>query len=212
MSNQLGQQTAASRRRIAGERIGRSSANEIRRPGPQNPSMSDLVSRGRAVPGWLLIGLAVVVVAVLAFDGLTRAQSVAAATPGTLSVDALNAAPAAAEKAAAQILSYDYARLHEDTAAASALMTPDYSQTFLRTVDDLLAKPATEQRGVVSAKVMASGVVSADAAAGTVDVLLFVDQTSTTKASQTPQTALNRVVLTMVDQDGRWLVDDVTAL
>jgi hypothetical protein len=46
----------------------------------------------------------------------------------------------------------------------------------------------------------------------TVDVLLLVDQTSTTTASKTPQAALNGVVLTMVDQSGDWLVSDVVAL
>ncbi|MFL6182157.1 MAG: hypothetical protein ACJ73J_07575, partial [Actinomycetes bacterium] len=81
---------------------------------------------------------------------------------------------------------------------------------FQRTVDDLLADSATASRGVVSAKVKASGVISA--ADGKVDVLLFVDQTSQTAADESTQIALNRVVLTMVYQDGRWLVDDVTAL
>ena len=218
--NQQTQQTQqiAVRRKIAGERTPRTAGSD---PGIANRAGVDtgpatrrrrLPHRvGLVVPWWLLVGLALVTAAVLVFDTATWAKS-GGASGGSSAIgpDALSAAPAQAERAAEQILSYDYADLQHDTAAAAAYMTPAYAQTFTRTVDDLLADSATAQRGVVSAKVMASGVVSVDG--GKVDVLLFVDQTSTTKASKTPQTALNRVVLSMVDEDGRWLVDDVSAL
>jgi Mce-associated membrane protein len=213
--SQLSQQAAASRRKIAGERIRRSGANKIRHPGHQTPSMSDPVgglARSRlAPPGWLLIGLAALTAAVFVFDAISWARSAAASNgSATLGPSALSTAPAQAEKAAEQILSYDYADLKADTAAGAAYMTPAYAQTFQRTVDDLLTRSATAQRGVVAAKVMASGVVSAEP--GKVTVLLFVDQTSTVKGDKTPQTALNRVLFTMVEQGRRWLVDDVTAL
>jgi Mce-associated membrane protein len=216
--SQLSQQPAVSRRKIAGERIGRSEANKIRPPGIDGllppPRMADLVggfARRRAtVPGWLLIGLAALTAAVLVFDTVSWARSGAASGSTALAPNALSAVPAQAEKAAEQILSYDYADLEQDTAVAAGYMTPAYAQTFQRTVDDLLTRSATAQRGVVAARVMASGVVSAEP--GKVTVLLFVDQTATTKSAKTPQTALNRVLFTMVDQGGRWLVDDVTAL
>jgi Mce-associated membrane protein len=228
-------QTAVSRRKIAGERSRRSS---VGRPPPDpapvraaaaavDPLGADGLDaadrapieraqrvtrlRGRVLPGWLLLGLAAMTAAALVFDGVTWARSSAvSAGSSAIGLDALSAAPAQAEQAAEQILSYDYADLPRDTAAAAATMTPAYAQTFQRTVDDLLTDPAARPRGVVKATVTASGVVSADAA--TVEVLLFVDQTSTTAGAKTPQTTLNRVVLTMVYADGRWLVDDVTAL
>jgi Mce-associated membrane protein len=230
----MSHQTAVGRRKIAGERSRRSSlASPPSEPAPVRAAAAvdplgadgpDAVDRapvgprqrisrlrGRVVPGWLLLGLAVMAAAVLVFDGVTWARSSAVSTGSSaIGPDPLNAAPAQAEKAAEQILSYDYANLRQDTAAAAATMAPAYAQTFQRTVDDLLADPAARRHGVVKATVMASGVVSADAAK--VDVLLFVDQTSTTAGATTPQTALNRVVLTMVYADGRWLVDDVTAL
>jgi len=201
------------RRKIAGERTPRTAGlaplvADARRAPHQRRFH---VRVGAVVPGWLLIGLALMTAAVLVFDAATWARS-GGASGGSSATgpDALSAAPAQAERAAEQILSYDYADLQHDTSAAAAYMTSAYAQTFTRTVDDLLADSATAQRGVVSARVMASGVVSVDG--GKVDVLLFVDQTSTTKANKRPQTALNRVVLSMVDEDGRWLVDDVTAL
>jgi Mce-associated membrane protein len=209
----MSQQAAVARRKIAGERT--------RRAGGVGPLGADDVGAGSStrrerwvglvVPGWLLLGLTLATAAVLMFDAVSWARSGAAsAESSAVGSDALDAAPAQAEKAAERILSYDYADLEGDTTAAAAYMTPAYGQTFKRTVDDLLADPAARQRGVVSAKVMASGVVSADAA--NVNVMLFVDQTSTTKDDKTPQTALNRVLFTMVYADGRWLVDDVTAL
>jgi Mce-associated membrane protein len=230
----MSQQTApttASRRKIAGERVRRTVASgpagavgslgadvePVDDGVPARPWLRSLVRR-RIVPGWLLLGLAALTAAVLVFDGVTWARSGAAyeSTAASLAPDSLNAASAQAEKAATQILSYDYADLKADTTAAAGYMTPAYARTFQRTVDDLLADAAAEQRGVVAAKVMASGVVSAGSegadGTGKVEVLLFVDQTSRTKPSKTPQTALNRVVFTMVDEDGRWLVDDVAAL
>jgi Mce-associated membrane protein len=220
----MSQQAAMGRRKIAGER-NRRVPTESRLPaGPEAPAdAASLTDSGigvgepararplHTVPGWLLIGLAVVATVVLVLDAVSWARSnTASAGSSALGATALNAAPAQAERAAEQILSYDYATLEQDTDAAAAYMTPAYGQTFQRTVDGLLADSATAQQGVVSAKVMGSGVVSADA--GKVDVLLFVDQTSRTNASKQPQTALNRVVFAMVYQDGKWLVDDVTAL
>ncbi len=43
-------------------------------------------------------------------------------------------------------------------------------------------------------------------------MLLFVDQVSRTTANNEPQTALNRVVFTMVKSGDRWLVNEITAL
>lgn len=57
---------------------------------------------------------------------------------------------------------------------------------------------------------MASGVASAEP--NEVQVLLFIDQVSTTTTNKDPQTALNRVVFTMVKSGDSWLVNEITAL
>ena len=56
-----------------------------------------------------------------------------------------------------------------------------------------------------------------DSAATVVDdsqvkVLLFVDQELTVAGQQDPKLEESRVVMQMVRQDGRWLVDDVQLL
>ena len=208
-ASQVGLPVAASRRKIAGETA--SPAATAGRDRRAEPRRDPAARRAWVVPGWLFTGLALAASSVLTVDALAWARSTQSGSDAaTLGPSALSAAPAQAERAAEQILSYDYADLKQETAAATPYLTPRYAQTFSRTVDDLLASRATAVQGKVTARVMASGVAAAEP--GRVRVLLFVDQTSTTRSSTTPQTAMNRVELTMVYQDGRWLVDDVTAL
>ncbi|RYU15777.1 hypothetical protein ETU37_01285 [Nocardioides iriomotensis] len=118
-------------------------------------------------------------------------------------------APAAAERAAAAILAYDYETLEADRDNAARFMTSDYRKEYLDTFG-LVLDNAPEVKAVVEAQVRASGVIHADA--DRVDVLLFVNQTTTSTANEgEPQTALNRVRMTMEQQNGTWLVDGITS-
>jgi Mce-associated membrane protein len=167
-----------------------------------------------ALPARAVVVLAVLVAAVVAYDLIFWAkldQSAAQVQEQRRSATAaMTDVPAQAERAAEQILAYRYDRLQADADAAKEFMTDDYARSYQSTVDDLLAAPAAQVKAQVTAKVRESGV--ARAAPGEVDVLLFVNQTSSTTLEPEPQTALNRVVLTMVERDGRWLVDEITAL
>jgi Mce-associated membrane protein len=158
--------------------------------------------------------MAAAVLMVLTFDVVVTVRQTAAETLRESSADDLSSAfgeaPAQAERAAEQLLSYDYATLQADADEVSGLLTAEYAATFHKTVEAFLAEPAAEARGKVSATVMSSGVVSGTA--DEVDVLLFVDQTSVTAADPKGTTALNRVLMTMVRDGDRWLVGDVTAL
>jgi Mce-associated membrane protein len=166
------------------------------------------------IPSWLLIGLAVLLAAAAIFDVIfafrAHNRTEQADTRSAAITSAFSTAPAQAEKAAVRILGYDYKTLESDADEARSFMTPEYADTFQNTVDALLKAPANQVKAHVEAKVMTSGVASATPSK--VEVLLFIDQVSTTTANADPQTALNRVVLTMVEQGDRWLVDDITAL
>lgn len=184
---------------------------------PGNRKLADPNSRGwkaGARPARAVVVLAVLVAAAVAYDLIFWAkldQSAAQVQEQRRSATAaMTDVPAQAERAAEQILAYRYDRLQADADAAKEFMTDDYARSYQSTVDDLLAAPAAQVKAQVTAKVRESGV--ARAAPGEVDVLLFVNQTSSTTLEPEPQTALNRVVLTMVEQDGRWLVDEITAL
>lgn len=128
----------------------------------------------------------------------------------TAIASAFNTAPARAEKAATAILSYDYLTLDQDAASAVKYMTPQAAAEYQITLKEVVSKPATAVKAQVTAKVMLSGVASARP--DEVDVLLFVDQTSSTTSHRDPQTSLNRVVFTMVKSGDAWLVDKITAL
>ncbi len=177
-------------------------------------TLADRTLADRLPADRLLVGLAVVLAAVIAFDVIMAVRGDQQASLVSSQTEAIsaayNTAPAQAEKAAVQMLSYDYTSLEQDATKAKTFMTPDYAATFQKTVDKLLTTPATQVKAQVTAKVLASGVASA--APNQVDVLLFVDQTSVTTVNAEPQTALNRVVFTMVKSGDRWLVDEVTAL
>ena len=122
--------------------------------------------------------------------------------------DARDAAPAAAERAAATILAYDYRTLDEDQKAAERLMTADYREQYAATFE-LVREHAPGLRAAVEATVKSAGVTHAEERR--VDVLLFVDQVTRSRANEEPQVALNRVGMRMVEQDGSWLVDAITS-
>jgi Mce-associated membrane protein len=120
------------------------------------------------------------------------------------------AAPASAERAAEAILSYDYKALDTDKKSAVRFMTGAYGKKYAKTFDSLVRANATKLHAKVAAKVAASGV--SNASADRANVLLFVDQTTTSTANGgDPQTALNRVMFKMVNRDGTWLVDGITS-
>lgn len=218
------------RRRIAGERKGPASAPathltpaELRRrrkqerdhqpAGPTPPRAPR--EPGQPVPWPAMAGLALLAVVLLVLavgpfvDGMGWKAYREVATQSEVE-SAGRAAPAAAERAAAAILAYDYKSLEADRDAAAQFMTPEYRTQYLDTFDNLVMKAAVERKAHVEADVRASGVAAAGA--DRVEVLLFVNQTTTSTAnSGEEQTALNRVMFAMVRQGDTWRVDDITS-
>lgn len=121
-------------------------------------------------------------------------------------------APAAAERAAKAVLSYDYKTLPADRKRASAYLTPGFRTTYLKNFS-LLEKQqdgtpgaAIQTKTIVTASVLGSGVM--DAEDGVVRVLVYVNQVSN-KPDKEPQIFQNRVAMTMQKDGNRWLVDDL---
>ncbi|ROR89591.1 J domain-containing protein [Nocardioides aurantiacus] len=174
---------------------------------------------GSRVPGFLarparstavLAVLALLVVAVVTAAVLVglRVQDAAVAQ------DARSEAPAAAERAAAAMLSYDYRTLPEDRQRASRYLTGGFKKQYLDNFT-LLEKQAdgtdgaaVQSKAVVEASVESSGVVDVSSSGRTVRVLVFVNQVSE-KEGADPQIFQNRVQMTMQDVDGRWLVSNL---
>lgn len=126
--------------------------------------------------------------------------------------EALDTAPAAAESAAAAVLSYDYRSLEADRDAAAKFLSDGYREEYVDTFDKLVVESATQTKAAVEARVLASAAMnSGERDPSKVPVLLFVDQTTSSAASAEPSVALNRVRLDMVEVNGTWLVDGITS-
>jgi Mce-associated membrane protein len=119
-------------------------------------------------------------------------------------------AMAAAHDHAQTILSYDYRHLDADFAAARATLTGAFARDYKVTTTTLVRPGAEQYHVIVKAEVAAQSVVSATA--DQVVVLLFVNQTTTSTRLDGPKVDLNRVRLTLVHSDGKWLVNKVVAL
>jgi Mce-associated membrane protein len=168
---------------------------------------------GGSGPSWLALAVlgvvALALVLVVAYLGLGK-WNIRDVREHEAVIEATSSAPAAAERASAAILSYGYQSLDADESAAERYMTPAYKKKYGDTFDRLVRPNAARIKAKVEAEVKASGVAHADA--DRVDVLLYVNQTTTSTANGgNPQVALNRVRLSMVDLDGTWLVDDITS-
>jgi Mce-associated membrane protein len=114
-----------------------------------------------------------------------------------------------AARYAEQLLSYDYAHLDKDFSQAQRLLTDDFRREYIQATD-VVRDEAVQDKAVIKASVVATSVVSAEP--DEVRTLLFVNQTTTTGRGGTPSIDLNRVVVTLVHQHGRWLVGDLDAL
>lgn len=126
--------------------------------------------------------------------------------------DARDEAPAAAERAAKAVFSYDYRKLPTDRERAKGYLTPAFAAKYLKNFDALAKQKdgtaglAVQSKAVVNASVLGSGVV--DAQDGVARVLVYVNLTAT-KAGGDPQIFQNRVSMTMEKTGNRWLVDNV---
>ena len=163
-------------------------------------------------PNWVLGVLVGLLVAALALDGFVVWREVshrqAAEDAARATHNAVVQSPSVASKAAEALLSYRYDQLPQDLAQARQYLTADYAPDYVNTIRKLVANSAEHLKVTVQAKVLAAGI--SEAGPRRADVLLFVNQT-TTSAAEAPKTALNRVVFTMVPRNGTWKVNEIQA-
>jgi Mce-associated membrane protein len=142
-----------------------------------------------------------------------------ALTAGTLTLrvrgadraeQARDAALAAAEQRAVDLLSYDHRHLDRDFARARRGLTGAFAKDYARTSETVVRPTAEQVKAVVKADVVASSVVRSTQ--NEVVVLLFVNQTTTSTRLDGPRVDLDRVRMTMRRVAGRWKVAQVRAL
>lgn len=183
------------------------------------PRERDTRSSPSRVPGFLAqparSTAVLVVLALLAAAAVTGAVLLGLRVQdAVVAQDARAQAPAAAERAAAAMLSYDYRTLPEDRQRASRYLTGGFKKqyldnfTLLERQADGTPGAAVQSKAVVKASVEGSGVVDISSSGRTARVLVFVNQVSE-KQGADPQIFQNRVQMTMEDVDGRWLVSNL---
>lgn len=113
---------------------------------------------------------------------------------------------AAAKEGIEAALSYSPENLDNDLATAKSHMTGqflDYYSDFTKNV----VTPAAKDKGVKTEANVARAAVS-DMHPDKADVLVFVNQVTTSKARPTPALATSTVLVTMVRSGDRWLISE----
>ena len=154
----------------------------------------------------LVAALAVLLVATLAVGGVLGQK----VWSNHQDEQGRDAAAGAASKAAALVLSYDYRRLKQNFAAARATLTPDFATKFDATTK-VVGDQAVKTKATVKADVREVSV--SNSSPDVVNVLLFVNQTTTSTVTQgKPRVDMNRARFTMVRSGNGWLVQEVAGL
>jgi Mce-associated membrane protein len=201
-------------------------AGDVAEPEPSDePSDTAPAEAPRAVSwlaahlGWVVVVCVPVLVAsiiavlVAVFGVHVWKADVEGVVPTVRTFDAGPDASAAAERALKAVLSYDYRHMEADRDRAVQFLSPAYKKDYLKTFNELLTEgpdgspgPVEKTKAVVTADVLDTGVV--DAESDRVRIIAFVNQSSV-KGDGQPTVFQNRVVATMVERDGRWLVDNL---
>ncbi|MFN8042521.1 MAG: twin-arginine translocation pathway signal [Mycobacterium sp.] len=153
---------------------------------------------------WLAMGLAALLVAAVAAAGsvywwiyrpdrLTNAASQQRVTD-------------AAREGTVALLSYAPETLDKDLATAKSHLTGEFLKYYSDFTDKIVA-PAAKQKGVKTEATVARAAVSEMQPDHAV-VLVFVNQVTTSKDRPDPALATSSVLVTMVNQDGRWLISE----
>ncbi len=116
----------------------------------------------------------------------------------------------AAKEGTEALLSYSPENLDQDLADAKSHLT----EPFLGYYDDFTDKvvaPATRGKGVKTEANVARAAVS-QIRPGRAEVLVFVNQVTTSTDRPTPALATSSVMVTLVNSDGRWLISEFTPI
>lgn len=121
--------------------------------------------------------------------------------------DARGAAVAAAQKLVAEVLSYDHRTADDDLQRARASLTGSFREEFTE-LSGSLVLPAAKKDGITTrAEVVSSGAIRASS--DEVVVLLFVNQTTSSKKIKDTKVDGSRLEVSMRPVDARWLISNL---
>jgi Mce-associated membrane protein len=113
---------------------------------------------------------------------------------------------AAAKEGTEAVLSYSPENLDQSLATAKSHLTGGFLAEY-STFTDEVVRPAVTQRGVKTEANVARAAVS-QMDPGRAQVLIFVNQVTTSKERPSPALATSSVMVTMVENGGRWLISE----
>lgn len=190
---------------------GEDTVTEERPAGQGKVSLPRRIARraGRIPAVWRVTTVAVLTVLV-AGSGVAAGILDTHAADQTATQRERDAAVAAAVTEIPQILSYNYKTLSADLARASADTTGQFSGQFGVLASQLIGPNAVKQKTVTKAVVPVAAAL--DSSGDQVTVLVFVDQSTTSKQQPKAQKNGSQLRVTMQKVHGRWLVGQFTAL
>ncbi|MBB3664853.1 Mce-associated membrane protein [Prauserella sediminis] len=148
---------------------------------------------------------AVLVLAVLGGLGVAASAFFAQRAEQQARTEAL----AAAERYAVDLSSYDHEDLDGNFRTVQSNATGQFGQQY-RQVSENLTTLLKQHKATSEGNVVRAGI--AEAGADRAVVLLFVDQTISNTNTDQPRVDRNRMEMTLVRHEDRWLVDKVTLL
>ncbi|MGH3095543.1 MAG: hypothetical protein ACRDMV_06030 [Streptosporangiales bacterium] len=166
--------------------------------------------RGAAGHGWVMVALLSVALLTLAAGVVAVGLHSATMTSSDDLADVRKEAVTAGRAHAKVILSYDYRTLQRDFRRGQQATTGDFRTDYRKTTDKLVKKTAKKYHTVVTAKVVGASVVNAGE--DKVRLLLYVDQNTVSDLKKNGRLDQNRVLMTLKDVNGKWLVSKLDSL
>ncbi|UQX87695.1 hypothetical protein M6D93_15495 [Jatrophihabitans telluris] len=118
---------------------------------------------------------------------------------------------AQAKTATAALMSYDYRHLDLDLSKNLPNLTDSFAADYRKSLTQDIKPTAIAQKVVAVGQVTGAGVESVSSDGTSATVLVFGLRATTSTASTTAQTDPERFELTLIDKQGRWLVDRVAS-
>ena len=113
---------------------------------------------------------------------------------------------AAARAGAEAVLTYSPDSVDKNLADAKSHLTGAFLEKYSDFADKVV-RPATRERGVKTEATVARAAVS-QMQPGSAQVLVFVNQVTTSRERPTPALATSSVIVTLAKHDGHWLISD----
>lgn len=178
--------------------------------GPPSETGSD---RGPLAPRLVAVLLVAVAAALAVLLGLrvdaARDADDAGAGAAGVAGEARTALVVAAADLSQRVLTYHHDSWDQDREVATARLSADFREEYDAAMDQIAAN--TERNRISQeATAVASAVISATATEA--EVLVFVNQQSSAARTTASQLVRNRLVVSLVRQDGDWAISNIHAL